>query len=56
MLVTVSEQGTNIGGWLYIFLIKLLVLATFILSTVTRIQPEFLYDIETGVFIIGTKF
>ena len=28
----------------------------FILSIVIQIQPEFRYDIKTGVFFIGTKF
>ena len=55
MLVTVSEQGANIGGRLYISFIKLLNSVGYILSVVKRIQLEFWYDIITGVFFIGTK-
>ena len=58
VLVTVSEQGANIGGWLYISFIKydLFHSTAFIFSIVKRIQLEFQYDIKTCVFLIGTKF
>ena len=54
VLVTVSEQGANIGGRMYISFIKRIVSTAFILSIAKPIQPEFLYDIKTGVFFVGT--
>ena len=56
VLVTVSEQGANIGGWLYISFINWFVSTAFILSIVKRIQPEYRYDIKTGVFLLVLNF
>ena len=56
VLVTVSEQGANIGGRLYISFYKTAVSTAFIFSIAKRIQPEFRYDIKTGVFFIGKNF
>ena len=49
VLVMVSEQGANIGGWMHISFIKWLVSMVFILSIVTRIQMEFWYDIKKNM-------
>ena len=56
VLVTVSEQGANIGCRLYISFIKWLDSAACILSVVKRIQLEFWYDMLTGVIFLDAKF
>ena len=52
MLVTVSEQGADIGGRLHISFMKWLGSTAFILSIVKRIQPEFRYDIKTDLCVL----